>query len=287
MMATGGGDMRVWGIQTGRRVALGVFDGYHRGHQALGERADCIMTMYPHPETVIRGHRVPQLTTVRELCGLGRPVMVLRFSHQVSQLAPEVFLSAWAAQCQPTGVVVGEDFRFGRSQQGSLTVLSRWCQRQGLSLQVVPMVKDGDEAIKSSTIRQLIQTGEWDKACAWMGRPYRVMGRVVRGEGRGRTLGFPTANVWVSPHKVLPVNGVYRCQVTVPGLGEMRAIVNCGVRPTFGGGRVQVEVHIPDRTVALYGKMVTLDIGGMIRPERAFKGVADLIAQIRADVGQL
>ena len=283
----GGTGLRVWGLKTGQRVALGVFDGYHRGHQALGDRADCIMTMYPHPETVIRGACVPHLTSIRELCGMGISVMVLRFSRWVAALEPEVFLSVWGQRCHPTGVVVGEDFRFGRSQRGSLAVLSRWCQREGVSLEVVPLVTAGDEAIKSSRIRQLIQAGEWDKARSWMGRPYRVMGRVVKGDGRGRTLGFPTANVWVSRHKVLPVNGVYRCRVTVPGMGDMPAIVNCGVRPTFGGGRVQLEVHIPDRRLSLYGQMVTVEIGSMIRPERSFETVTALMAQIKEDIRQL
>jgi len=277
--------MKVYGRRRGCRLGLGVFDGYHRGHQALGDRATAIMTIFPHPEAVILGRQVPYLTTLRELNSMGVPLMILRFSTMVSQLEPDLFLDELWHQVQPTGLVVGEDFRFGKNQAGTLSVLEAWCQRRGVSLDIVPLVTEGNEPIKSSRIRQFIQNGEWDKACHWMGRPYRVMGRVVRGDGRGRLLGFPTANIRVGRGKVLPPLGVYRCQVDVAG--GVPALLNCGVRPTFGGGQVQLEVHIPNQSLNLYGQPLTVDVGTMIRPECHFGEVGDLITQIREDIRQL
>ncbi|HEX8298012.1 MAG TPA: bifunctional riboflavin kinase/FAD synthetase [Rubricoccaceae bacterium] len=295
-------------------VTTGTFDGVHLGHQAivtyLVGRAHAVggvptvVTFSPHPREVITGTPVPLLTTLDEradhLESLGvERFVVLPFSRALSQLSAEAYVSdVLLGQIGMREIVVGYDHRFGRGREGDRATLERIGAQRGFTVDVIPeqiygagegVAGDGPAqgiTISSSEIRRrLIDDGDAAGAAHLLGRPYRLSGPVVRGDQRGRTIGFPTANVQpANPSKLLPRTGVYAVRATLPG-GETRGgMMNVGVRPTFQtDGRRTVEVHLFDVEADLYGQTLGVDLVARLRDERRFEGIEALVAQLRED----
>ncbi len=287
-------------IGTRSAVAVGNFDGVHRGHQALVAAAVArahetggaavVLTFDPHPARVLRGDEAPaSLTTlaqkeelVREL-GVDR-LVALTFDRALAALTPEAFVKeVLASLLGARHVVVGESFRFGHSRHGDARTLQALGGQQGFDVQVVkPVLHDG-RPISSSRVREALGKGDVKEAAALLGRPYALDGRVVRGDGRGRGLGIPTANLAVE-EQMLPARGVYAGRVLVPRGDWRPAVVNVGERPTFGGKGVVVEAHLLDFTGDLYGADLRLSFQARLRGEERFANAEALVERIHADV---
>ena len=264
-----------------RAVALGTFDGVHLGHRAVLRAAldaalvPAVVTFDPHPRTVL-GNQVELLSTLErrlELladCGI-EDVLVVEFTEEVAALAPEEFIDRYLAPIGARVVAVGTGFRFGRGREGDVGTL----RALGLDARQVPLV----ENVSSTTIRQLAHACELEAADALLGRPLEVDGTVVSGDRRGATLGFPTANLRVDPHLLVPGFGIYA------GAAEgKRAAISIGVNPHYGGTERRIEAYLLDWEGDLYGDRLVLELWRKLRDERAFASEADLVAQIARDV---
>ena len=296
------GDPQTWGPAPadGTAVTIGVFDGVHRGHQAVladvAERAEDLgaleqiaLTFDVHPLSVVSPSAAPKmLTTVAqridmfEALGMDQ-VGVLPFS-EIRMSSPEGFVSkVLVGAFNARLVVVGTDFRYGAEREGDLPML-RWAGLgYGFEVDAVELLEEGGGAISSTTIRSSLAVGEVVEAADLLGRPYELRGEVVEGDKRGRTIGFPTANLTFGDETALPGHGVYAVRAGV-GADVFDAVSNVGVRPTFGGDRVVVEAHLLDWDGDLYGSELRVSFIDRIRAEQKFDGVDALVAQIEADV---
>jgi riboflavin kinase/FMN adenylyltransferase len=264
-----------------RAVAIGTFDGVHRGHRAAIEAGketglrSTVVTFDPHPRLVL-GYDVQLLTTLErriELIGEVGPdeLLVVEFTEELSQLEPEEFV---AKVLQPIGtraVVAAESFRFGRGRTGDVDLL----RDLGFEVRDVPLV----EGVSSSRIRELLSEGRMEEAGALLGRPHELEGTVVSGDQRGGTLGFPTANLAVAAHLLVPAYGIY----AGAALGG-RAAISIGVNPHYGGSERRIEAFLLDFDGDLYGKPLRIELWERLRDERAFESEDDLVRQIAADV---
>jgi len=279
-------------------LTIGSFDGFHRGHQALigytVERArtlgarSVLMTFEPHPAKVVgRGAvRLLQAPAQRAAWLESMPVDILwvvPFTPALAGLGPEAFLEQYVFR---TGVVrevvVGTDFRFGVHRSGDVGLLARMARSRGVRVWALPPVSVGGEPCRSSEVRRRLRAGDVEGASRLLGRPYALWGVVQAGEGLGRQIGFPTANLnW--RNETLPAPGVY---VTVLRVGERLwpSVSNVGRRPTVGGRRLQVEAHVLGEPGDLYGQGVELFFLQRIRAERSFPSLEALRRQIEADV---
>jgi riboflavin kinase / FMN adenylyltransferase len=269
-----------------RRVAVGEFDGVHLGHRKVIEGSDTVLTFEPHPLQVVRPEAAPKLLTSLEVKGelieaLGvRELVVIRFDRGFSGQSPQEFIDhVLVERLQATRVSVGENFRFGHGASGDTDMLradSRFETR------IVPLVEVDGEIVSSSHIRGLVLAGEMELATRFLGAPFQLRGEVVRGDQRGRELGFPTANIVPDEDLVCPGHGVYAARAD----GDCAA-VSIGVRPTFGTGRaVLVEAYLLERDVDLYGKILRIDFFARLRGERRFDSVHALVEQMQRDVEQ-
>jgi riboflavin kinase/FMN adenylyltransferase len=280
-------------------VALGVFDGVHRGHQAIldtavaharsGGGTPVACTFDPHPSEVLQPHRAPlPITTLDERLQLIAErgislTVVVPFTPALAAMEPEAFVSDMlSARLGARAVVVGFNHRFGRGARGDVRLLEEVGARLGLVADVVsPLDVDG-VPVSSTAIRNALQRGDVSTAARMLGRPYFIGGEVVEGSRRGRTIGFPTANV-LSDRPVLVPAGVYACRLHVDGATH-GAVLNAGVRPTFGESVFTLEAHVLDFAGDLYGRRVRLDVIDRLREERKFAGVDALVTQIAEDV---
>ncbi len=296
------GDPGQWDKATQRSVvAIGVFDGVHRGHQTVlaelatlagaqqGPSRRGVLTFDPHPLAVVAPDRAPRLLgtihqRLRLLEAHGVDVVgVLPFA-QIRSMDPEDFIKAVLVDAfGAAAVAVGADFRFGRDRAGDVGTLKRAGDAFGFAVDAVPLLSEDDTQLSSTSIRALVALGQVEDAAQLLGRPYAIEGPVVRGEGRGRTIGVPTANVNYEPSIVLPATGVYAGYVSFDD-ERVPAVTNVGVRPTFDGRSVSVEAHLIDWHGDLYGRVVEVELAHRIRPELRFDGVERLVDQIRADV---
>lgn len=289
-------------------VCIGNFDGVHLGHRALVERAreratvlgaqTLAFTFKPHPQIALKpGTPLSLLSTYDEklelLQSLGVDLIIEEpFGRQFSTTEPEQFFSeTLIGRLNAAAIVVGYDFAFGRERQGHLEQLQAFCAASGVELDVVPPQRLEGEVISSSQIRKHLSVGEVARANGLLGRPFSYAGVVVRGEGRGRLLGFPTANLKLENKLTLPY-GVYATRA-VRDDRSFVSVTNVGVRPTFAapaGAALQgtelpalVEAHLLDVTLDLYGSVLKVEFFEMLRPERKFAGVDALKAQIALD----
>ncbi|MCM8794818.1 MAG: riboflavin biosynthesis protein RibF [Candidatus Omnitrophica bacterium] len=287
-------------------AAIGIFDGVHKGHQAIlrlaARRAREIrgtataVTFYPHPATVLAPHRVPPPLLplehrIRLLwdCGISK-VLVIPFTRSFSRWPAEKFVEELlVGRLKVREVVVGHDFGFGRGRSGNVGTLRRIGRKTGFKVHVVAPVRVGRQRISSQRIRELIMAGRLEKAASWLGRPAGVTGRVVRGRGRGTGLGFPTANLQVESG-VLPPAGVYAVSGELSGGVTFPGMANLGYRPTFkekrnAGGREDrmLEAHFFGLRRRLYGQHLTLYFFKRLRPERRFSSPAALQKQLLKD----
>ncbi len=269
-----------------RRVAVGEFDGVHLGHRAVIAGNDTVLTFEPHPLAVIRPEANPRLLTSLEtkaelVASLGvRELVVIPFDETFAAQSPEAFIDdVLLGRLGATHVSVGENFRFGHQARGDTALLAADPRFQ---TRVVMLVEAQGEIVSSSHIRGLVLSGDVAGAGRLLGAPFTLRGEVVHGEQRGRTLGFPTANLVPDEHLVCPGHGVYAARA-----GDACAAVSIGVRPTFGSGRSRlVEAYLLDREVDLYGQVLRIEFVERLRGEKRFDSVHELIDQMHDDVAR-
>lgn len=281
-------------------ATIGVFDGVHLGHRQLleplvrGAQAQhlpaVVVTFDPHPALVLGGVDLKCLTTPEEraalLFDLGVDVVVtLPFDHALAAQTAEDFMARLSRSLGLKHLLAGYDFALGKGRAGTLPRLREIGLELGYTVETVPAHRRDDAVISSTAIRQDIAEGRVSDAALKLGRLYRVGGPVAHGDGRGRTIGIPTANVETPAGKVIPANGVYACLAWVDGKSH-QAVVNIGVRPTFTPGETvsRVEAHLLAYDADIYGKILQLDFAARLRGEQKFSGIDALVAQIRADI---
>lgn len=284
----------------GTVLTVGSFDGVHLGHQAVvaevARRADAarrpsvLVTFEPHPLAVVNPQAAPPLLT----SGAERREMLaqlpvdyayfLRFDHQLAELSPEEFVrSILLARCQMRDLVFGYDHGFGRGRSGDVETLRRLGSQLGFAVDVVPPIDLGGEPISSGRIRRAVAGGDLRTAARLLGRPYRLTGRVVEGERRGRLMGIPTINLGdLPPEKLLPPDGVYAVWVEWRG-GRVGGMMNQGAKPTFGDGRRSIEAHLFGFEGDLYGEWVRLEWVERLRDVRRFGSPMELQEQLAHD----
>ena len=279
-------------------LALGNFDGLHRGHLKIIERVrrgalehggtPMAMTFDPHPPRIVRPDKAPPLlmTKAQRLEALHRAgiacVAVVRFTPELSQWDPETFVHRVLVEwLRISKVWVGANFLFGHGRSGNFSTLRTLGQRYGFRAEKIDPVRYKDFVVSSTRVRRLISEGRMDEAGALMGHPYYLDGDIVHGRGRGREIGVPTANL-ATENELVPPHGVYATTMTIDGI--VRAgITNVGVRPTFGESDVSIETHLLNYDDDLYGRNVRLSFVQRLRDERRFPDIDALRAQIEAD----
>lgn len=267
-----------------RRVAVGEFDGVHLGHREVIRGSDTVLTFDPHPLQVVRPEAAPKLLTSLDakaelIEGLGvQELVVIPFDERFAQQTPQEFIDdVLVERLRAERVSVGENFRFGHRAAGDPAMLQ---SDERFETRVVPLVEVDGEVVSSSHIRGLVLAGEVELAARFLGGPFELRGEVVEGDRRGRTLGFPTANLVPDEALVCPGHGVYAARAD-----GACAAVSVGVRPTFGTGRaVLVEAYLIDREVDLYGRRLAVQFIRRLRGERRFESPEALVEQMRADV---
>ncbi len=285
-------------------AAIGNFDGIHRGQQAIFSRVialavekdlqSVVVTFEPHPVAVLRPDEAPaRLTTLEQKANLLEEIgvdllAVVSFTAEFSQTPAEVFVEQFLHQKLGVDeIVVGSQFAFGRQRQGDLELLERMASRLGFAVRGIEEVEFRGEPVSSTRIRRAVRVGNVEKANAMLGRAYSIRGRVSRGKGRGKTLGWPTINI--EPQSdLLPADGVYVTKVEFPQLASSHGCVtNIGCRPTFPNSpRRVVESHILDFDQEVYGAEVELHFLERLRDERAFPSAEALAEQIAQDVAE-
>lgn len=286
-------------------VAIGNFDGVHIGHRAIFERvvdeaarrdADAVaLTFEPHPKAFFRPDDAPDRLSPAPYkygliadCGIDE-IVALTFDESLAGYPPERFVEQiLVAALKAQHVVVGEDFRFGKQRAGDTDSLKSIGEPLGMSREIVEFVEWQGSPVSSTRIRRAVEAGDFGDAEAMLGRPFRLYGEVVEGDQRGRTLGFPTANIEVVD-MALPPQGVYATTLSVGG-GRWRSVTNVGTRPTFDGEELTVEAFVLEGETGdeldLYGKEARLAVHRRLRGEKKFDSPDELIAQIERDVEQ-
>ena len=279
-------------------LALGNFDGVHRGHRKIldrvrrvaGERGatSVVMTFDPHPPRVVRPDKAPPLlmTKAQKLEALQRAglhsVAVVRFTHELSRWDPETFVkNVLVDWLRVSEVWVGANFLFGRDRTGNFSLLRTLGQRYGFRAEKIDPVRYKEFVVSSTRARRLVGEGRMDEAGGLLGHPYYIDGSIVKGRGKGREIGFPTANLRTD-NELVPPDGVYATTLTVDAI-VYAALTNIGVRPTFGESERTIETHVLKFTGDWYGKEVRLGFVQRLRDERKFEDVDALRAQIEAD----
>ncbi|GJF09540.1 riboflavin biosynthesis protein [Mycolicibacterium cyprinidarum] len=298
-------------------VTIGVFDGVHRGHQELIGRAvkagrsrgipTVLMTFDPHPmEVVFPGSHPAQLTTLTRRAELVEEMgidvfLVMPFTPDFMKLTPDRYVHELLVErLHVVEVMVGENFTFGKKAAGNVDLLRKAGDRFGFAVDSLELVSEVAETKRHETvtfsstyIRSCVDAGDMVAAAEALGRAHRVEGVVVRGEGRGTVLGFPTANIAPPMYSAIPADGVYAAWFTVLGHGPVvgtvtpgeryQAAVSVGTNPTFSGRTRTVEAFVLDTTADLYGQHVAVDFVARLRGQEKFESVADLVAAIGAD----
>ncbi len=283
-------------------VTVGVFDGVHRGHQQIIGHAvvraaalvvpSVVLTFDPHPSEVVRpGSHPPMLTSQRYRADLLEKlgvdvVCVLPFTREFSRLTPEEFVHAVLVEhLHTSAVVVGENFHYGARAAGDVAALTASGRRFGFSVEGVPLLGSADTTWSSTYIRSCVQAGDVEQAARALGREHRVDGVVVRGDQRGRELGYPTANLQPLPWSAVPTDGVYAGRLVRAG-AELPAAISIGTNPTFEGLERRVEAYVLDYTGDLYGEQVGLAFTARLRDTLRFDDVDELMAQMGRDVAR-
>jgi riboflavin kinase / FMN adenylyltransferase len=275
-----------------RHVAVGEFDGVHLGHREVMRGAETVLTFEPHPRAVVAPEKAPKLITPLDtkidlIAGLGvRELVVIPFDGAFASQSPQGFIDdVLVRELGATRVSVGENFRFGHRARGDVALLRA---QDAFETRVVELVQGDGGVISSSHIRELIAAGEVERAAACLGSPFQLRGTVAHGDKRGRTLGFPTANLVPDPALIYPGHGVYACRAAVELDGAWQwwpAATNVGVRPTFVTGRgLLVEAFLLGFDGDLYGRELRLVFLSRLRGELRFDSVEELVEQMERDV---
>ena len=290
------------GITLGKTwLTVGVFDGIHRGHQEIlkaltagahqANASAVVLSFYPHPAAVL-GKRadLKYLTPPDEkadlLASCGVDVLITHpFDRSVAALSPEDFMAKLHNHFDLQKMLVGYDFALGKNRIGDAAYLQAMGIKDGYAVQQFAPLQDAGGIISSSRVRETLADGNVAAANRLLGHPYVLSGSVVHGDGRGRKLNIPTANIEVSPEKAIPANGVYACYVYVDGV-KQPAVTNVGIRPTFTPDKAEanIEAHLLDFDSDLYERELRLEFIEHLRPEKKFNGIDELLAQIHADI---
>jgi riboflavin kinase/FMN adenylyltransferase len=290
-------------VPGGAAVAIGNFDGVHRGHQALiarcralaeadsghGRLAVAVVTFEPLPQAYFRPEEAPaRLSTVYQKLSLFRSagvdvVWLMRFDRQFASLTAREFAEGvLLRQMSARHVVIGEDFRFGYRREGDVPLLRLLGSEFGFQVVTEPPVASDGERISSSGIRRLLAGADFAAAAEWLGRPFRMEGHVVRGAGLGRRLGYPTANLRIRAQPS-PLGGVLAAWARVAGGPWRPAVTNLGRRPAVGGGEPLLEVHFFDFEGDLYGQRLEVQFVAKLRDEQGFERIEGLVEQMQRD----
>ncbi len=282
-------------------LTIGVFDGVHRGHQEIMQRLTAgahengapavVLTFDPHPAKVLAGRKIECLTTADEravvLFNLGIDAVIsMEFTRELAEHSAENFMADLKRHLGLKKLLTGYDFALGKNRAGNFERLRQLGLEMDYQVDAVEPIHYHNEVISSTLIRQAIAQGAIRQAADKLGRPYAMTGSVVPGDGRGRTIGIPTANLDFPAGKAVPLNGVYACWARV-GTEKYQAVVNIGLRPTFISSTEvlpRVEAHLLGFNTDLYGQMMTLEFVERLRDEQKFPGVEALIAQIQTDI---
>jgi riboflavin kinase/FMN adenylyltransferase len=280
-------------------ITLGNFDGVHRGHQELVRKVmarareigalSLVVTFRPHPLKILAPEKCPPLISIYEekirlFEKLGIDVLVkIPFTMEFASMSPEDFVRD--VLCDTLGareIFVGYNYRFGKGRRGNTDMLKRLGKELGFVVRIVDQISVEGEVVSSTKIRDLLKRGSVEHAARLLGRSYAITGIVVRGDGRGKLLGFPTANV-VPKHSIIPSHGVYAVRLLVRDK-MYDGIANIGLRPTFNKKEPTIEVHVFDFSEDIYGEEISLYFVGRIREERRFGGADELVSQIHSDI---
>lgn len=281
-------------------VTVGVFDGVHRGHQQIiqklttgahaNEAPAVVLTFDPHPASVLTGHDIKCLTLPEERADLfeqlGVDVVVTQpFTRELSTVTAYEFMSRLQHQLGLKHLLIGYDFALGKGREGNATRLTEIGEELGYAVEVVPALSDESGVISSTEIRKLIEVGNVAEAGRLLGHFYNLHGPVIHGDGRGRTIDVPTANIEYSEHKMIPARGIYACWGYLQGQ-KYGAAINIGINPTFTPDKQtpNVEAHLLDFRGGIYGQDVRLEFVARLRDELKFDSVDLLLKQIWKDV---
>jgi riboflavin kinase/FMN adenylyltransferase len=284
-------------------LAIGVFDGVHRGHQAVistsAEHARAsngtpvVVTFDPHPEKVLRPQAAPHLLSATQhkialIRALGvEHLLIITFDKQFAATEPEDFVQKLVAHSKPLReICVGHEWSFGKNRRGNLDLLNTLGSKMTFDVVGIRPVKINSAVVSSTAIRQAIERGDLEKAAEMLGREYTILGTVTHGDNLGKKIGFPTANL--SAHsEQFPPNGVYAAEARIGGELHL-GIINLGIRPTVSGGRSErvLEIHLFDFNHDIYGHDVEVRFLKFLRPEKKFENLDALVRQIRQDVQQ-
>jgi riboflavin kinase/FMN adenylyltransferase len=284
-------------------LTIGTFDGVHRGHQeiirklsdgahAAGSTA-VVLTFYPHPAVVLGKRQNPfYLTTPDERATLlgdyGADVVItFPFTPEISNTPAINFVQLLKKHIGMVYLLVGPDFALGHDREGNTAALQEFGVQYGYSLSTIPPVELSGGIVSSSRIRTALTAGDLELVMLLLGRPYFISGQVVPGDGRGKSIGVPTANLSMWMEKALPKSGVYVSQATINGQ-TFGAVTNIGIRPTFAPSQElpQVETHMFDFSDQIYGQQISVNFMTRLREEKRFPNVQELVDQIRQDVDQ-
>lgn len=281
-------------------VAIGNFDGMHKGHAVLINRAvskakeigvkSVVLTFSPHPRLVIKGENMPHIFTSNEkekvVSEMGVDIFVeYPFTKEFANLSATYFIEEIIfKKLKAKAIVLGENYRFGKDGDGDVNLIKSFSLQNNIQVFVERLLKEEKEVINSTRIRRAILEGNIKLANAMLGRSYFIQGTVLSGENLGSLIGFPTANVIPHPTKIIPKNGVYVTTTNINGEGNLPSITNVGIRPTFNGKSVTIETHLLDFKEDIYNKKIGVNFLERIRDEKKFEAVGELVAQIGADV---
>lgn len=279
-------------------MTIGKFDGVHLGHQRLVcatvERAQtlgylsAVLTFEPHPDVVLRPERelyvLTNLEERSELIAALNPdlLIVAPFTRETMSTPPDTYMRQICTALPLRELYVGTDFALGRKREGDVARLRAIGQELGYTVTTVDPVKIGKTTVSASRVRQLLYAGDVQGVVPLLGRPFWVRGEVIVGDRRGRTIGYPTANLAIAPMHALPSDGVYACYAYITDK-PLPAVTNVGTRPTFDGTRRTVEAHLLDWSGDLYGQYLRLEFLHHLRGEQKFSSVAELMSQIGRD----
>lgn len=282
-------------------IAIGTFDGVHKGHRIVLENAHLmaeetktpmiVFTFKDHPAIITGSKKVPKLITLSnekiKLLEFSKPdyCLMIDFTKELSLLSPEEFISEiLVKKLRAKNICIGFNFYFGHKASGNGQTLIDLSEKYDYKAKVIEPIKIDNETISSSVIRNLIDNGEIEKSNKILGYKYFITGQIIKGRSIGKSvLGIPTANMLIDERKLIPENGVYACDVFV--LNEVKkGIVNIGNRPTFDNGSKSVEVHIIDFDADIYNEYITIELKSFIRREQKFDGINKLKTQILIDI---
>lgn len=290
-------------IESGNWVTIGTFDGVHVGHQELIKqlvssahhfgRQAIVITFFPHPSEILGGENGPLYLTnpserERLLTQLGADIVITQnFNSELAHKTAQEFIHLIYQNTPFTDLIIGHDFRFGSNRTGDLTLLQKLGKEIGFDIKVVQPFRIAGEIVSSSLIRRLLKQGDVQMAADMLGRCYVIEGSVIHGDGRGKHIGIPTANISVWPKQFLPKNGVYSVRVSLEKY-KYPAVLSIGMRPTFYQSLSEqtIEAHILDFHREIYGKTLKVEFIQFLRDEKRYESAEQLIQQIQQDIQQ-